>query len=861
MSEYKQEALPGGGAQPANQQHLGGAHSVAGNIAALGISHALLQQPAAAFGGSAPSAGTTQAQQTQQQAPACVAYSFGNIPAELQALNQWVLWKYVLRLGKWDKVPFIAGALKPRQADTTDPTTWRSFDSVVTAYQRGGYDGIGFVLTAADPYVIIDADDKPEKPATPDEHKMFKGLYRDFATYTELSVSGRGMHIVCKGKLPDNKGFRHGSLEVYSSSRYMAFTGNTDLSSLPFLPEALSVVTTISDTCQPELDELVTSLRAEKQSAFGATDAEIDVPETKTMDTIWQELQSHENAPKFNALWNGEWQALELGDGSQSAADMSLIEFFRFSGATMQQAENMFRASALYRPPPTKHATYVRRTVRSAFRIGLAEKLRAEAMKAASSVQVEKLRAESTQEPAKQVFGELDYPPGFAGRMAEFIFKSSYLPVKEVAIVTALGCLAGVCGRAYNIPSGKGLSLLIILVGRSGIGKDALHEGSQLMFRLLDTPEAWYFIDDNDYGSGPALHKAILNHPGFVNVQGEFGRKLKRMANPKDSPMQELRTVITDSFGKKRLAGKGLSKSEDSFQGVERPAYSLIGETTPSTFYECITDDMMADGFLSRFLIVEYHGDRPDDNDFAGQWRSHFGEENLSTWKTLVERCIPYCQPPLPRPEKGEPPPTPAEPPEAITTWYKTDESRRLLLDFRIECRDAVRASGSDEKKRQMWNRAHLKASIVASLLAAADNPMIPAIDEAHAQWAINLVRRDTGCFNHKLDSGDIGDGDDVRGAKIISLAKSYFVKRPGDKYVTDEIYSKGLIPLKYFSTRTANIAAFKKHPLGANKSLHEALNTLCKNGDLCLLEKDTITLMGIMSSGALYMLGSAITI
>lgn len=78
--------------------------------------------------------------------------------------------------------------------------------------------------------------------------------------------------------------------------------------------------------------------------------------------------------------------------------------------------------------------------------------------------------------PAAAQSPTLAWPPGRAGRLAQFIHDSSYSPVREVAITATLGLLAGVCGRAYRTHTGKDLALYMILVARSGIGKDGIHE-------------------------------------------------------------------------------------------------------------------------------------------------------------------------------------------------------------------------------------------------------------------------------------------------------------------------------------------------------------------------------------------------
>ncbi|MBM6712164.1 hypothetical protein H9X90_15740, partial [Faecalicatena contorta] len=140
-------------------------------------------------------------------------------------------------------------------------------------------------------------------------------------------------------------------------------------------------------------------------------------------------------------------------------------------------------------------------------------------------------------------------PPGFAGAIAGFIYNSAPRPVKEVAIVATLGLLAGICGKAWSLPQ-TGLNVYIILVARSAVGKEAMHSGlSHILAKLREsTPAASAFVDFNDFASGPALVKACAANNSFVNVAGEWGKKLRRFAteDKTDGPMPSVLSSVAN---------------------------------------------------------------------------------------------------------------------------------------------------------------------------------------------------------------------------------------------------------------------------------------------------------------------------
>ena len=81
---------------------------------------------------------------------------------------------------------------------------------------------MGFVFSSADPFTGIDLDGCVD-PATGEVAVWAMEIVRYFDSYTELSASGTGIHIIVKGEMPNR---RKDEVEVYSSKRFFTVTGH-----------------------------------------------------------------------------------------------------------------------------------------------------------------------------------------------------------------------------------------------------------------------------------------------------------------------------------------------------------------------------------------------------------------------------------------------------------------------------------------------------------------------------------------------------------------------------------------------------------------------------------------------------------
>jgi hypothetical protein len=780
-------------------------------------------------------------------------------------------------------------------------------------------------------------------------------IYKEFDTYSELSPSGKGVHLIGRGKVPSGR--RRSFIEIYSSERYITFTGNVH-NQKP-----------IKD-CQ----DILTQLWEQMGSKINNVTYDGNAPETAPDTEILTRALNASNGDKFDKLLNGQWNELYQ---SQSEADYAFIDIIAFYTQNKAQIARIFRASKLGQRDKAKRVDYVDRMILQSFdkmvppidfdgfknaleeikakgriaqsveptahnsistgsspvaptnqgvlhkgsasgfgpeglgsipstptnqgyyngengpgeKQNISEKTLSEQQRLLSQSQQstnnnvsgmvsgvqenpemrnvpgnshsdtrfssqrpETERNNNSQNSTgqskqgtdfrrnQQVHGSVQQlssqatlqsqiilPPGLIGHIAQFIYSAAPRPVPEIALAGALGLMAGICGKAYNI-SNSGLNQYILLLAKTGMGKEGMAAGIDKLISAvkMSVPTATEFIGPAYISSGQALVKHIHDNPCFVSILGEFGLRVQAMSGDTASAHERmLKQVLlevyqksgsTDIFRPSIYADK--EKNTTSTIG---PAFSILGESVPSSFYNALTEEMIVEGLLPRFLLIEYNGVRVELNKHAALVQPPF--QLVEMVAQLAANCKQLMH-------------------NNKTINVRMDETAQRLADDFDSFTTAKINQTSNEVVLNLWNRAHLKALKLSALIAVGVNPFDPLVIQEYIVWAINMVQTDIIRLAGKFETGEVGTntGENKQQKEILRVVQDFIKKEYSqiENYMAGGLpaqrqlmHSNRVIPYAYIHKRLIVQQAFKNDRLGATTAIKRAIQTLVENDKL----------------------------
>jgi hypothetical protein len=165
--------------------------------------------------------------------PPLIAPEPAGVPEQMRVARRWAPWraewdpKAAKGRGKWVKIPHRAA--RPEHGLSNKSTAgWVSFDEAMAVYRAhpDRFAGVGYLMTG--PHGVTGVDlDHCRDPVTGRIDEWALEIAAKLDSYTEVSPSGTGLHIMVAGTVPEDWTNHDQGIEVYggNEARFLCITG------------------------------------------------------------------------------------------------------------------------------------------------------------------------------------------------------------------------------------------------------------------------------------------------------------------------------------------------------------------------------------------------------------------------------------------------------------------------------------------------------------------------------------------------------------------------------------------------------------------------------------------------------------
>lgn len=241
---------------------------------------------------------------------------------------------------------------------------------------------------------------------------------------------------------------------------------------------------------------------------------------------------------------------------------------------------------------------------------------------------------------AEEKENPIPWPPGLLGKLAQTSYEQQIYQYKEVAVVSAVGLVAGITGRKFNVMGAQpmGLNVYMTLIMSTGMGKEGI--GNFMERHILGSKELTIgasFYGNGDFTSARAIINQFKDARSQVCVCSEAGLLLQTRSGNVASKTAMLLDMYSKSHRDGWTKGTTFSNADDSIPRLRAVAATIISEATPETLLSAYRDTGALDnGHLPRQSIFRVTSKRPRMN------RNAMSETSIdikNRLKTLISKC------------------------------------------------------------------------------------------------------------------------------------------------------------------------------------------------------------------------------
>ncbi|MGU3494230.1 bifunctional DNA primase/polymerase [Xanthobacteraceae bacterium A53D] len=376
---------------------------------------------------------------------------------------------------------------------------------------------------------------------------------------------------------------------------------------------------------------------------------------------------------------------------------------------------------------------------------------------------------------------------GILGAIAQWAHDTSRRPVPEFSVMAAVAFMSVLFGRRAVGPTGAGLNVYLCGVAGPGFGKEHPLKAVQTLAVDVQMP---YLIGPGEVTSGSAIEKVVRRRPVTLMPWDEIGVVLQSVnGRGASSWAQTIRKVLLEVFSKSTSMWTGKEHADplkdSSAEPIHCPTVSLMGMSTPTTFYKGITEESLSDGFVARLVVVE-PACRPE---------RHSAPPLLITPVSLIA-AVKDARDAFPKPQ-GPAASAWQQPllrPQLYTVPWE-DEAAQA----RWEAIEDWQIAEIDENSMQegIVGRAAEQTIKLATIRAISRQPAAASVSVADVEWGYAIVQRSLGAINRGVEQYMAGSQFEelckailaaLRASKDGSLPQSVLVRKRGVSKADDRM-------------------------------------------------------------------------
>lgn len=321
--------------------------------------------------------------------------------------------------------------------------------------------------------------------------------------------------------------------------------------------------------------------------------------------------------------------------------------------------------------------------------------------------------------------------PGALSIAVKHYNETSTTTQRQFAVQAALSLGSVALARYWCSEFDNFSSLYLVNLGATGSGKEF---GRTFLSRCLNESGLDGLVGPGGYASGAGIMGAMILKPRHVTTLDEFGKLLASTGATSNTNLRDAQTLMISIFGTLgtevrpqaySLNGKTKEQVEQiRNQVIRRPAVTVLGLSTPETFFDAVSQDDVANGFLNRLIVVNSR-EEPRVED-PRRWKKI--PDSLKSW--LVE----YGQSPDADIDGAEDPMEVVEP-EVVDFSADAKVRLREIAQFVIDRQKALRPIRLDG----MWSRSKELTQRISLIVAlSCEHKKISLSD---VNWAWDYVR------------------------------------------------------------------------------------------------------------------------